>query len=176
MVVFSESYVQILEHKAIAESLTLTHFRPMFPFYTPWKCQKTSGGNLRFSVVFRDYRKGTLVWNEYIGLQKTYRLNIDDTHARFKSKEQSREFQKILNTQDKHIQFILENENEEKYLIFLEIKIKNNSGIYEFDVHRKPALTNLEIKPHSCIPSGTNTSKYSKDFFQELPKSVLKNI
>ena len=35
MVVFSESYVQILEHKAIAESLTLTHFRPMFPFYTP---------------------------------------------------------------------------------------------------------------------------------------------
>ena len=90
--------------------------------------------------------------------------------------EQSREFQKILNTQDKHIQFIIENENEEKCLNFLEIKIKNNSGIYEFDVHRKPALTNLEIKPHSCIPSGTYTSKYSKDFLQELPKSVLKNI
>ena len=48
MVVLSESYVKNLEHKAIAESLTL---------------------NLR---------------------PKTYRRNLDDTHARFKSKEQSR--------------------------------------------------------------------------------------
>ena len=34
---------------------------------------------------------------------KKYRRHVDDTHARLKSKEQSREFQKILNKQDKHI-------------------------------------------------------------------------
>ena len=31
---------------------------------------------------------------------KTYRRYVVDTHARFKSKEQSREFQKVLNKQD----------------------------------------------------------------------------
>ena len=41
---------------------------------------------------------------------------------------------------------------------FLDIKIKNNNGRYEFDVHCKPALTNLKIKPHSSIPPDTITS------------------
>ena len=61
MIVLSKSYVHNLEHKAIAEALTL---------------------NLA---------------------PKAYRRYVDDTHARFKSKEQSCEFQKILNKQDKHI-------------------------------------------------------------------------
>ena len=34
---------------------------------------------------------------------KMYTRYVDDTHTRFKSKKQSREFQKILNKQDKHI-------------------------------------------------------------------------
>ena len=34
---------------------------------------------------------------------KTYRWYVDDTHAWFTSKEQSREFQNILNKRDKHI-------------------------------------------------------------------------
>ena len=34
---------------------------------------------------------------------KMYTQYVDDTHTRFKSKKQSREFQKILNKQDKHI-------------------------------------------------------------------------
>ena len=38
---------------------TLTHFWPMFSFYTPWKHQK----NLRFSGAFRGYKMGTLVRN-----------------------------------------------------------------------------------------------------------------
>ena len=118
MVVLSESYVQNLKHKAIAEVLTL---------------------NLA---------------------PNAYRRYVDDTHKRFKSKEQSREFQKILDKQDKRIQFTTEDENEEKCLNFLEIKIKNNNGRYEFDVHRKPALTNVQIKPHSCIPPDTITSMF----------------
>ena len=91
---------------------------------------------------------------------KTYRRYVDDINARFKSKEQSREFQKIVNKQGKHIQFNIEDENEEKSLNFLDIKIKlkNNNGRYEFDVHRKPALTNVQIKPHSCIPLDIITS------------------
>ena len=82
MVVLSESYVQNLEHKAIAEALIL---------------------NLA---------------------PKTYRRYVDDTHARFTSKKQSRQFQNILNKQDKHIQFTIEDENKEMCLKFLDIKIK----------------------------------------------------
>ena len=66
MVFLSESYVQSLEHKAIAEALTLN----MYP--------------------------------------KTCRRYIDNTHARFKSKEKPREFQKIFNQQVKHIQCTIE--------------------------------------------------------------------
>ena len=89
---------------------------------------------------------------------KTYKRYVDDTDARFTSKEQSREFQNILNKQDKHIQFTIEDENEEKCLNFLDIKIKNNNGRYEFDVHHKPVLTNVQIRPHSFIPADTITS------------------
>ena len=111
----TESYVQNLKQKAIAETLAL---------------------NLA---------------------PKTYRRYVDDTRARFTSKEQPRGFQNI-NKQDKHIQFTIEDENEEKCLNFLDIKIKNNSERYEFDVHCKGALTNVQIKPHSCIPPDTITS------------------
>ena len=107
--------------------------------------------------------------------QKTYRQYVGDTHERFKSKEQSRGFQKILNKQDIYIQFMIEDENEEKCFNFLHIKIKNGNGRCEFDVHHKPTLTNVQIKPHSRIPFDT-IRHYSKDFLQELPKSVLKNI
>ena len=82
MVVLSESYAQNLEHKAIAEALTL---------------------NLA---------------------PKTYRRYVDETHARFTSKEQSHKFQNILNKQDKHNQFTIEDEKEERCLNFLDIKIK----------------------------------------------------
>ena len=100
---------------------------------------------------------------------KTYRRYVDDTHARFKSKEQSREFQKILNKQDKHIQFTIEDENEQKCLNFLDIKIKSNNGRYECDVHRKPALMNVQIKPHSCIPPDTIISIF-KGFLARATK------
>ena len=126
MVVLSESYVQNLEHKAIAEALSL---------------------NLA---------------------PKTCRRYVDDTHTRFKSKEQSREFQTILNKQDKQIQFKIEDESEEKCSNFLDIKIKNNNGRYEFDVHRKPALANVLII-HFSIPSSTITSIF-KGFLARATK------
>ena len=60
MVALSESYVQNLDHNAIAEALALN--------LAPTR----------------------------------YRRYVDDTHTRFESTEQSREFQKILNKQDEH--------------------------------------------------------------------------
>ena len=78
-------------------------------------------------------------------------MGNDDTHAQFKPKEQSREFQWILNKQNKHIQFTIEDENEEKYLNLLDIKLKDNNGRYEFDVHCKQALPNVQIKPHYTL-------------------------
>ena len=124
---------------------------------------------------------------------KTHRQYDDETHARFKSKEQSREFQKVLNKQNKHIQFSIEDENEEKCLNFLDTKIKNNNERHEFDVHRKPALTNVQIKPHSCIPFGTITKicfekylraeiEYLTDMFCEnghdrkTPQKIINNF
>ena len=89
---------------------------------------------------------------------KTCWQYVDDIHARIKSKEQSSEFQKILNKHNKQIQFTIEDENKEKCLNFLDIKTKNNNERYEFAVYCKSALTNVQIKPHSCITSSTITS------------------
>ena len=62
--------------------------------------------------------------------------------------------------QDEHIQLSIEDENEEKLLNFFYIKITN--GKYEFDVHCKPSLKNVQIKLHSCVPSGTITSIFKR--------------
>ena len=75
----------------------------------------------------------------------------------------------ILNKQNKYIQFTIEDENGEKCLNFLDLKIENNNGRYEFDVHLKPALTNTQIKPHSCIPTHTITSTF-KGFLARATK------
>ena len=48
------------------------------------------------------------------------------------------------------IQYTVERESEEG-LNFLDINIKNNgTGRYEFSIHRKKAITNVQIKPSSC--------------------------
>ena len=52
---------------------------------------------------------------------------------------------------------------------FLDIKIKNNNRRDEFDVHHKPALTNVQIKPHSCISPDTITSIF-KGFLARATK------
>ena len=103
---------------------------------------------------------------------KMYRRYVDDTHARFKVKKQSREFQKILNEQDKHI-----HSRKWKWRKMFKLswhKNKNNNGRNEFDVHCKPALTNVKIKPHSCIPPDTITSIF-KGFLVRATKICSEN-
>ena len=64
-----------VEHHIV--TCNLTHFQPMFHFYTSWKHRK----NWRFSDVFREYRSGTLVDN---GLTVTFILTCSaDFTVRF---------------------------------------------------------------------------------------------
>ena len=58
---------------------------------------------------------------------------------------------------------------KKKCLDFLDIKIKNSKGRYEFDVYRKQVLMNVQIKPHSCIPSSKFTSIF-KAFLAKATK------
>ena len=81
----------------------------------------------------------------------THKRYVDDTHNRFKNQEMSEEFLKILNDQEPRIQFTAEYESPNKELNYLDIKIINNkNNKYEFKIHRKDAITNIQIKPNSC--------------------------
>ena len=55
--------------------ISLTHFWPMFPFYTPWKHQKTKV--FWFSGVFRGYKMGTLVRNGLKFKNLTSKRNVN---------------------------------------------------------------------------------------------------
>ena len=80
----------------------------------------------------------------------THKRYVDDTHDRFKNKELSEEFLKILNNQEPRIQFEAEYEDAKKSLNYLDIKIINTENQrYEFKIHRKDAITNIQIKPES---------------------------
>ena len=81
---------------------------------------------------------------------KSFLRYIDDSHARFDSNDQADRFLLILNAQDPSIQYTIERETEEG-LNFLDITAKNNGqGKYEFSIHRKDAITNVQLKPTSC--------------------------
>ena len=81
----------------------------------------------------------------------THKRYVDDSHDRFGTKRKAEKFLSILNSIDPKIQFTAEYEDENKSLNFLDITITNNgTGKYEFKVHRKEAITNVQIKPDSC--------------------------
>ena len=77
---------------------------------------------------------------------------VDDSHSRFKSVKEANSFLKVLNAQDRSIQYTMELEDEHKQLGFLDVMSRNNlNGKYEFKIHRKNAITNVQTKPHSSI-------------------------
>ena len=58
-------------------------------------------------------------------------------------------------------QYTIEDDNGSKSLNFLEINISNTiNNKYEFKVHLKTAITNIHIKPTSCIDPNTIKSKF----------------
>ena len=83
---------------------------------------------------------------------KTFFRYVDDSHFRFDTTEQALEFMDILNSLEARIQYTIEEESPTNTLAFLDILITNNrSRKYEFAVYRKPAITNVMIKPTSSV-------------------------
>ena len=81
----------------------------------------------------------------------SHKRYVDDSHDRFSTKRKSDKFLGILNSIEPKIQFTAEYEDEDKTLNFLDVTIFNNGeGKYEFAVHRKDAITNVQLKPESC--------------------------
>ena len=73
---------------------------------------------------------------------------VDDSHARFNNIDCAIQFQNLLNKQHNKIQYTIDKEDRNKVLQFLDIKMINNgTGKYEFDVYRKDAITNVQVKP-----------------------------
>ena len=81
-----------------------------------------------------------------------YRRFVDDSHARFPNERESIEFLDLLNKENEAIQFTIETEDDNKTLNFLDVKITNTTtGKYKFNVHRKDAITNVQMKPNSFV-------------------------
>ena len=60
----SEGNFQILSNFHIFSFYVLTHFWPMFPFYTPWKHHKT--------IDFHFHRPVFISWDDFFSLKKIY--------------------------------------------------------------------------------------------------------
>ena len=86
---------------------------------------------------------------------KAFRWCFDDSHVQFGSRNNATEFLNVLNNQEIYhilIQYTIDCENDNKELNFLQVKVKNNlNHSYDFAVYRKPAITNVQIKPYSNI-------------------------
>ena len=82
----------------------------------------------------------------------TYKRYVDDSHARFETVHETHSLLNILNKQNKEIQYTMEKEDQSRKLNFLDVTIINTGeGKYEFKIHRKNAMTNVQIKPHSYV-------------------------
>ena len=81
---------------------------------------------------------------------RTFCRYADDSHAQFASRNNATELLNVLNSQDP--QYTTEYDNDNKEVNFLDVTIKNNlNHSYDFAVYRKPAITNVKIKPHFSI-------------------------
>ena len=81
---------------------------------------------------------------------KSFVRYVDDSHSRVNTIEHANQFLEILNQQNDHLKYTMEIENKNKSLNFLDITITNTKkGSYSYNVYRKPAITNVQVKPHS---------------------------
>ncbi|XP_065642555.1 uncharacterized protein LOC136074179 [Hydra vulgaris] len=120
-------------------------------------------------------RKALNIAIVYTSEPKTYNRYVDDCHARFASIKQQQMFLNILNEQHPAIKYTSELENNLKQLNFLDINITNTgSGAYEFQIHRKEAITNIQLKPNSNIIL-TLLLAFSKDFYVVQIEFALNN-
>ncbi|XP_065652946.1 uncharacterized protein LOC136080259 [Hydra vulgaris] len=82
---------------------------------------------------------------------KSFKRYVDDIHSRFINEAESERFLDLLNNQHTNIKYTIEKESDSHTINFLDLSITNNkSGTYLFNIYRKDAITNVQIKPHSC--------------------------
>nr|XP_047132439.1 uncharacterized protein LOC105845309 [Hydra vulgaris] len=82
----------------------------------------------------------------------TYKRYVDDSHARFDSKEKQELFLKALNEQNPSIKYTVELENKRKQLNFLDICITNTmNGFYEFQIHREDVSWDSFTKEQTAL-------------------------
>jgi len=99
---------------------------------------------------------------------KSYLRYVDDSHARFDGDKQVTDFLGILNSQDQKIKYTVEYEKDGQ-LPFLDVLVINKGvGSYEFEVYRKDAITNVQIKPNSSV----NPDMYKGVFKGFLARAV----
>ena len=108
---------------------------------------------------------------------KTFRRFVDDSHAGFQERSHANKFLEILNKQDLAIKYTVEFEDHKHSPNFLDINITNNTTNkkYEFKVHQKDAITNIHIKPSSCIDPSITKSVFNGSYI-EPTQYVQKNI
>ncbi|XP_057316789.1 uncharacterized protein LOC130657810 [Hydractinia symbiolongicarpus] len=80
---------------------------------------------------------------------KSFKRYVDDSHARFINLKEAKSFQNILNEQNDNIKYTMEIQDMTKSLQFLDLNIQNCDRCYKFKIHRKNAITNVHVKPHS---------------------------
>ena len=96
----------------------------------------------------------------YKTVPKTFRRFVGDSHARFQERSQASKPLEILTKKDPAIRYIVEFEDHKHSVNVLDINTAKNTTKkkYKFKVHRKGAITNINIKPNSCIdPSITES-------------------
>ena len=108
---------------------------------------------------------------------KTFRRFVDDSHARFQERSHANKFLEILNKQDPAIKYTVEFEDHKHSLNFLDINSTSNTTNkkYEFKVNQKDAITNINIKPNSCIDPSITKSVF-KGFVPSNPHNMFRKI
>ena len=83
---------------------------------------------------------------------KTFCRYVGDSHAQFGSRNNATGSLNVLNSQDLWIEYTMEYESDNKELNFLDgTKRSNLKHSYDFAEYRKPAITNVQIKPHPKV-------------------------
>ena len=90
--------------------------------------------------------------------------------TRFQERSHADSFIEILHKQDPAIKYTVEFEDQKHSLDFLDINITSNTTNkkHKFKVHWKDAITNIYIKPISCIDPSINKSVF-KGFLHLAP-------
>ena len=81
----------------------------------------------------------------------THQRYSDDSHDRFYDKPLSEKLLDIFNHQDPRKKYTAEYKNEEKELNCLDVLVRNSGNrSYSFNVYRKKAITNVQVKNTFC--------------------------